>query len=977
MNARERGDRAKALSLFETIAKFHPDRLDGRLGIAEECRALGRLDESESIYQDVLIENPDHIGALHGLAMNARGRGDRAKALSLFETIAKCHPDRPEGWLGIAEEYRELGRLDESESIYQDILNNTSNHIGALRGLAMNARRRGDRAKALSLFESISKLYPDRLEGRLGIAEEYRELGRLDESDSIYWDILNDNPNYIGALRGLTMNARRRGDRAKALSLFETIAKLHPDRLEGQLGIAEEYRALGRLDKSDSIYRDILKNNPNHIGVLRGLAMNARGQGDRAKALSLFKSITKLYPDRLEGRLGIAEEYRELGRLDESDNIYRDILKNNPNHIGALRGLAMNTRGRGDRAKALSQFEKISELIASRPQVWLDIATELHALGRYSEAIETLKEKEDDFSAIASMYLKMGCIHRERCSHEEALQCFETASQIEPFNLQAMFHVAVEKITLGDVHAAIDEFKRILSQDPSHLRTLIKLGGLAINLRLPEKAMSYFQRAIDAHPHQIEPYLQLAHVHFISGKIEKSMEVLDRATALLGNRPELYLRKVSFLWRNRQFESALALTTEGTALFPDHYGLQKQYILWLIELGQYKKAAHRIAFLSQDTPQKRQDAILLLAQIDHEQWRFPRAKLQYEAILASNSNCHAAHGGLRRIALATMDMESAVYHGRELDRIDIGIQKLKGQLRLNKHNIFGMLVDEYRLQWNSLQRVQAALKLQGDRRLKAIVKVILDEPDATCAAVSLITQLRVLGYFDIQVYGGSHRIPRKIFQYWDKPHPPEDVLRFAKSWKIHNPDYDYQLFDERAARIFLKEHYPANYFKVYLGLKPGAQKADFLRLALLYKYGGIYADIDDMCLKPLDDFIPSDTKLMLWQEPMMSVGNNFIVAVPEHPVIEYALHRAVEAMERGDHETIWLSTGPGLLSRSLAVYFAQNWGDSYPDYLQVKVVPKARLMNHVGIHGFLRYKSTNDSWVIREFSAAKGSFVDL
>ena len=105
------------------------------------------------------------------------------------------------------------------------------------------------------------------------------------------------------------------------------------------------------------------------------------------------------------------------------------------------------------------------------------------------------------------------------------------------------------------------------------------------------------------------------------------------------------------------------------------------------------------------------------------------------------------------------------------------------------------------------------------------------------------------------------------------------------------------------------------------------------------------------------------------------VGNNFIAATAGHSVMTFALDNAIDAMGRGDRDSIWLSTGPALVSRSLAYYLAQHWPERTPQDFGVTVLTRAELMNYDAINGKLAYKSTKASWLIKE--SGKGKDIKL
>jgi hypothetical protein len=95
-------------------------------------------------------------------------------------------------------------------------------------------------------------------------------------------------------------------------------------------------------------------------------------------------------------------------------------------------------------------------------------------------------------------------------------------------------------------------------------------------------------------------------------------------------------------------------------------------------------------------------------------------------------------------------------------------------------------------------------------------------------------------------------------------------------------------------------------------------------LAYLASEGGFYADPDDRSLASLESIVPADARLAVFQERHGTISNNFLGAAPGEPLIVKALARAVHAVNRGDHDVPWFSTGPGLLTRVFAQIHADG-----------------------------------------------------
>lgn len=127
------------------------------------------------------------------------------------------------------------------------------------------------------------------------------------------------------------------------------------------------------------------------------------------------------------------------------------------------------------------------------------------------------------------------------------------------------------------------------------------------------------------------------------------------------------------------------------------------------------------------------------------------------------------------------------------------------------------------------------------------------------------------------------RIPHVFHQIWLGPDaPPGEFEPFRDSWRTHHPGWELRLWSEddlpgdlRTAAVYERERQPV-------------ERADILRLELLWRFGGVYLDIDMECLKPIGplveglDFFGTEIK-------PGRVTNTVIGAAPRHPILDLAL----------------------------------------------------------------------------------------
>ena len=97
-------------------------------------------------------------------------------------------------------------------------------------------------------------------------------------------------------------------------------------------------------------------------------------------------------------------------------------------------------------------------------------------------------------------------------------------------------------------------------------------------------------------------------------------------------------------------------------------------------------------------------------------------------------------------------------------------------------------------------------------------------------------------------------IPKIIHQTWKTVDIPEKWKGYQDSWKKHNPEYEYKLWTDEDVDNFMRSDFN-EYYHFFANLSPIIKKVDFFRYCLMYKEGGIYADLDMECLKPIDEII--------------------------------------------------------------------------------------------------------------------------
>jgi hypothetical protein len=99
-------------------------------------------------------------------------------------------------------------------------------------------------------------------------------------------------------------------------------------------------------------------------------------------------------------------------------------------------------------------------------------------------------------------------------------------------------------------------------------------------------------------------------------------------------------------------------------------------------------------------------------------------------------------------------------------------------------------------------------------------------------------------------------VPRILWTYWHSGEPPLVVRRCLTSWQAHNPGYVVNLVTEQNLSQFVDmKEVPAAFAHTW-----PARQSDWLRLYLLYRYGGIWLDASIFLTGPIDWLIETQAR---------------------------------------------------------------------------------------------------------------------
>jgi tetratricopeptide (TPR) repeat protein len=530
-------------------------------------------------------QEPDRASAYYhyGLAKiyenqaESNGRQDVAtQAIEQYKLALDSDPESRVLQDGLSNLYFRLGRIREAVSAAQDQVNKHPDDVAAhvllgrvyLRSLGDGQGPQSNEIlqAAIKEYETIVKLQPDDLETRL----------------------------LLGQLYGLNH------DSAQAEEQFKQAQRIDGSNEEVVLNLARQYSEQGDFTKAAKMISDV---DPDDRTGREDLAL--AGLYDQLKrpkdAAESYKAALSEDPDNADAKKGLAAALTASGQLDAAAKIYADILGSDPQDPQSLIRAAENQRQNGEYEKSLATLKKAQALVGGNLEASYNEALDDDALGRFDDAIKTLKQmlaatvaadgkySDADKSNRALFLDRLGIVAREAGQTDVAIAAYSEMASLGG-EMQSR-GTDGEVNTYRDAHewakalaAAADAAKAM----PTNHEVQLTYAGQLGDAGKVDEALKLANAQLVHSAEDREVYFAVADIDVRAKRWKEASLALDKAEAL-GTKPEdrvfIYYYRGTVAERQKLYDQAETEFRKGLAIDPDSAAIQNYLGYMLADRG--------------------------------------------------------------------------------------------------------------------------------------------------------------------------------------------------------------------------------------------------------------------------------------------------------------------------------------------------------------------------------------------------------
>jgi len=149
---------------------------------------------------------------------------------------------------------------------------------------------------------------------------------------------------------------------------------------------------------------------------------------------------------------------------------------------------------------------------------------------------------------------------------------------------------------------------------------------------------------------------------------------------------------------------------------------------------------------------------------------------------------------------------------------------------------------------------------------------------------------------------------------------PQYVKDFAQTWIDMNPEYTYRYMSDKEALDFILKEYGQCWADIFNSVPVSVMRGDIWRYLVIYKYGGVYADLDTECLTPIDAWIKNEYDMIVSPEFNTGFCQWTFAASPENKIIGSVIERMKKGFDNPDYSRshfVHRLTGPWVWTKGI------------------------------------------------------------
>jgi tetratricopeptide (TPR) repeat protein len=444
------------------------------LSRANDYLAAQQYDKAEKEYREVLRLAPEDPAALRQLGSIYVDQGQSLQAYTLLKKSSELQPDDPEIQLKFASVLLAAGSYTEARDAAQQVL-----------------EKQPENEQALLLLVDASRTPDD-------IADARKYIQSLRDKDQ-------DRARYHLALGSLDL---RQNDQARAESEFKAAFNLDPKSIDANVALGSLYWSRNEVKEAGQAFKTAADlapaRSPARIRYADFLIKTRAG----AEAKSFLEEMNRKAPDYLPPRVFLMKMACAEHQDEDCITRVQNVLSQDPINLDALFIDGMLSLSKGDAAKAIRQFEYLSNTYPKHFQVRYQLARAYLLYASSAGAVES------------------------RRAVESAESRLDEAVKLNPHFEQAILLLAELKIRKGVPAPAVDLLVPLIKERPQTAQAHYLLATAYLQQQKLADALAIYRQMTELFPKDPQPPFLVGGILLAQGQQADARKAFEKSTEI-------------------------------------------------------------------------------------------------------------------------------------------------------------------------------------------------------------------------------------------------------------------------------------------------------------------------------------------------------------------------------------------------------------------------------------------------------------
>lgn len=254
----------------------------------------------------------------------------------------------------------------------------------------------------------------------------------------------------------------------QAESLYRQILQHEPDNVEALHSLGMLFFQTGHLESAVEYVSKAIEVSPKDSTLYFDLGFVSGRMDELDAAITHYRQAIALQPDYIEAYYNLGIVFERLDKIDEAITCYKQIISLSPGLVDAYNSLGLALEKQGYLDEALKNYHAAINLQENNFDAYANLARVYAAQNNFQVAIENLRQALAIDPDHADANNNLGCLLAEQGKFEQALSYFQRFTELSPHDVNGYFNLGKTLYLLGQLGAARDNLKKVLSIQPDY-----------------------------------------------------------------------------------------------------------------------------------------------------------------------------------------------------------------------------------------------------------------------------------------------------------------------------------------------------------------------------------------------------------------------------------------------------------------------------------------------------------------------------